>query len=91
MVPLESDLGASRNLDGVINLGTAVAGHEGGGDILNGVVAVGGCANSEVLALVLAANDEGLEGGVGRSHGCESSKSVGVLHFDDGWLWREKW
>ena len=84
MVPLEGDLGASRDLDSVISLGTAIADHGGGGDIEDGVVAVGGSADSEVLALVLAVNDKGLEGGVSRSHTGESSESVRVLHFDVG-------
>jgi hypothetical protein len=94
MVPLESDVGASGGADEVGGSLTAVTVHQGGGDIEDGVVAVGGGLNSEVLALVLAADDEGLEGGVGRSQlSSGNSHSDGGPHLEVGclcwWWWLE--
>ena len=87
MVPLECDLGARGDLKSILSLGTAVTDHGCRGDIKDRVVAVGRSADSEVVALVLAIDDEGLEGSVGRSQlGSGQGESVRVLHFDVGWL-----
>lgn len=72
VVPLEGDVGTSLVLDEVGAHLTAVADHGGGGDIQDGVVAVGG--DLDTLGDILAVNDEGLEGGVGRD-GVGSSQS----------------
>jgi hypothetical protein len=89
VVPLESDIGASSGADEIGGSLTAVAVHHGGGDIEDGVVAVGGGLDSEVLALVLAANDERLEGCVGSSQlSSGDSNSDGSPHFGVGcWCW----
>jgi hypothetical protein len=96
VVPLEGDLRVTGNLKGIGSLDTTVAGHEVGADIQDRVVAVGRSADSEVVTLVLAINDERLEGGVGGSQlGSSQSESVRVLHFDGWWLvgclWRRNW
>jgi hypothetical protein len=58
VVPLETDGGTSGNLDLVGGGLATVAHHGGGGDIEDGVVAVGGSLNGEVMALVFAVNDK---------------------------------
>ena len=77
VVPLHADLGASSNLDLVSGSLATVADHGSGGDIEDGVVAVGRSLDGEVLTLVLAVNDEALEGGV-------RSSEVGSSQDDSG-------
>lgn len=90
VVPLESDVGAGGDCELGLSRSAAVAVHESRSDILDGVVAVGGCADS-IKADLLAINDERLEGGVAVSQlGSSQSESVRVLHFDDDWLFVEK-
>lgn len=64
VVPLEGDLGTSLHGDEVSGGLSTVADHERRGHILDGVVAVAWGLDSEVLTLVLSANDERLEGSV---------------------------
>ena len=87
VVPLEADLRAGRDLDELVFGGAAVADHGRGGDIVDGVVGVGGGLNGEVLALVLAVDDDGLEGGVaGDELGRGERESNGGLHGDGAWF-----
>ena len=96
VVPLHTDLGASSNLDLVGSGLATVANHGSGGDIEDGVVAVGRSLDSEMLALVLAVNDEALEGGVrsGKVGSSQDDSSLGehVCGRWVGWLvgWFEK-
>jgi hypothetical protein len=72
VVPLEGDVGASSNVDEVRGSLATVANHSSGGDVQDGVVAVGG--DLDTLGDILAIDDEGLEGGVA-SNELGSSKS----------------
>jgi hypothetical protein len=95
VVPLEGDVGASSNVDKVGGGLAAVADHGSGGDIEDGVVAVGRRLDSEVLSLVLSVDDDGLEGGVasdelgsGESE-CYGGPHVGFWCGDCGSWWSE--
>lgn len=83
VVPLEGDLGASGDFEEVGSLSTTIADHGLGGDIEDGVVAVGRGLDSLVLTLVFAVNDERLEGGVAVGKlGSGEGESDSGLHFD---------
>ena len=94
VVPLHTDLGASRNRDLVGGGLSAVANHGSRGDIEDGVVAVGRSLDGKVLAHVLSANDEALESGMRSGNVGSSQDDGGLGEHDDvfggvvvvGWL-----
>lgn len=63
-MPLQSDLLAASDLQRIRSSGTTVANHGSRSDIVDGVVAIRGGANSGMLSLVLAIQHEALESGV---------------------------
>lgn len=82
VVPLEAELRSSSNLESIGGLGATVADHGLGGDIEDGVVAIGGSLDS-LATLVLSVKDDALEGGVSSGKLASSeSESNGGLHFD---------
>lgn len=91
VVPLHADGGASSNLDLVSGGLTAVANHGSGGDIENGVVAVGRLLNSKARTHVLAANDEALESSVRGSEVGNSQDDSGLGEHGDGWYVEVGW
>lgn len=85
VVPLHGDGRASSDLDLIGGSLSAIADHGSRGNIENGVVAVGRSLDSEVLALVLSANDEALESCVSSNEvGSSQGESSGGLHVDFG-------
>ena len=87
VVPLHANSGASGNLDLVGGSLATVADHGSRADIEDGVVAVGGSLNSKVVACILSANDEALEGGVGSGEVGSSQNNSGFGEHVGGCSW----
>lgn len=91
VVPLHANSGASSDLDLVSGGLATIANHGSGGDIEDGVVAVGWLLNSKVLAHVLSVDNEALESSVRGSEVGNSQDDSGLGKHGDGWYVEVGW